>query len=58
MAKQKSVTWGDVYCRYLAEGHDNGSAAYAADQWEKRQLAMHGRAEVVPAQQQEQDEQQ
>lgn len=31
------MTWGDVYNRYLKSGHDHGSAAFAADQWQKRQ---------------------
>lgn len=30
-------TWGAVFNHYLKHGHDHGSAAYAADQWEKRQ---------------------
>lgn len=29
-------TWGDVYRQHLRKGEDHGSAAYAADQWEKR----------------------
>lgn len=29
------AAWGSVYNRKLALGHDHGSAAYAADQWEK-----------------------
>ena len=31
------MTWGAVYNRYLSRGHDHGSAAYLADQWQKRQ---------------------
>lgn len=31
------MTWGTIYNRRLARGEDHGSAAYAADQWEKRQ---------------------
>jgi hypothetical protein len=31
------MSWGTVYSRYVSKGHDHGSAAYAADQWEKRQ---------------------
>jgi len=31
------MRWGTIFNRYLARGHDHGSAAYAADQWEKRQ---------------------
>lgn len=31
------MTWGAVFNRYIAKGHDHASAAYAADQWEKRQ---------------------
>jgi len=31
------TTWGDIYCQHLAKGEDHGSAAYAADQWEKRE---------------------
>jgi hypothetical protein len=31
------MTWGTIYSRYLARGHDHGSAAFNADQWEKRQ---------------------
>lgn len=30
-------TWGSVYHRWLARGHDHGSAAYEADRWEARQ---------------------
>lgn len=29
-------TWGTVFNRYLARGHDHASAAHEADQWEKR----------------------
>ena len=29
-------SWGVVYNRYLRRGHDHGSAAFAAEQWEKR----------------------
>lgn len=29
-------TWGDVYYFYLNKGEDHGSAAYRADEWEKR----------------------
>jgi len=29
-------TWGDVYYAHLRKGEDHGSAAYAADLWEKR----------------------
>ena len=32
-------TWGAVYRRRLSKGEDHGSAAFAADQWEKRQRA-------------------
>ena len=32
-------TWGDAYNAYLAKGHDNGSAAFKADEWEKRRAA-------------------
>lgn len=28
--------WGDTFNRYLRKGHDHGSAAYAADQAERR----------------------
>lgn len=31
------MKWGAVYNFYLSRGHDHGSAAYQADQWEKRQ---------------------
>lgn len=31
--------WGAIYNRYLKRGHDHGSAAFAADQWEKRKDA-------------------
>lgn len=31
------MTWGAVFNRYIAKGHDHSSAAYMADQWEKRQ---------------------
>jgi hypothetical protein len=30
------MTWGDTYRRYLAKGHDHGSAAYEADRAERR----------------------
>lgn len=29
-------TWGDIYKRWLAKGHDHGSAAEKADAWERR----------------------
>lgn len=29
-------TWGDVFRAHLRRGEDHGSAAYAADEWEKR----------------------
>lgn len=29
-------TWGSVFNRWLARGHDHGSAAYEADKWEAR----------------------
>lgn len=29
-------SWGAIYNRHLKRGEDHGSAAYAADQWEKR----------------------
>jgi len=32
-------TWGEPYNAALARGHDHGSAAYIADQWEARQTA-------------------
>lgn len=31
------TSWGGVYRQHLARGEDHGSAAYAADQWQKRQ---------------------
>jgi len=31
------TTWGAVFNRYKARGADPASAAYSADQWEKRQ---------------------
>lgn len=31
------TTWGVIYNRHLRQGEDHSSAAYAADQWEKRQ---------------------
>jgi len=37
MNSRKATTWGDIYRRHLARGEDHGSAAWAADQWEKRQ---------------------
>ena len=33
------TVWGDIYNRLVRRGHDHGSAAYTADQWEKRQIA-------------------
>lgn len=30
-------TWSTVYRRHLQRGEDHGYAAFAADQWEKRQ---------------------
>ena len=30
--------WGTIYARHLKRGEDHGSAAFAADQWEKRQV--------------------
>ena len=32
-------SWGVIYNKHLSRGEDHGSAAYAADQWEKRQHA-------------------
>ena len=32
-----ATTWGDVYNRHIRAGEDHGGAAYAADEWEKRQ---------------------
>ena len=29
-------TWGDTFNRWLAKGHDHGSAAEKADAWEAR----------------------
>jgi len=29
--------WGAVFRHYRRKGHDHGSAAYLADQWQKRQ---------------------
>jgi hypothetical protein len=31
------MTWGDVFRRALRRGEDHGSAAYRADEWERRQ---------------------
>jgi hypothetical protein len=31
------MTWGTVFNRYVSRGHDHSSAAFQADQWEKRQ---------------------
>lgn len=31
------TTWGSIYRKWLAKGEDHGSAAYRADEWEKRQ---------------------
>lgn len=31
------MTWGIVYTRYRKRGEDASSAAFMADQWEKRQ---------------------
>ncbi len=31
------TTWGDIYKQHLRKGEDHGSAAYAADQWQKRE---------------------
>lgn len=33
----KPNTWDTIFLRHLRRGEDHGSAAYAADQWEKRQ---------------------
>lgn len=30
-------TWGAIYRKHLARGEDHGSAAYMADQWQKRE---------------------
>lgn len=30
-------SWGEVFNSYLRKGYDHGCAAYAADEWEKRQ---------------------
>lgn len=38
--RKNATTWGAVYSRRLKQGHDHGSAAYVADQWEKRQDPM------------------
>lgn len=32
-----TTTWGLVFQRHVARGEDHASAAFAADQWEKRQ---------------------
>lgn len=40
-------TWGTVYRRHLQRGEDHGSAAWAADQWEKRQ--QHDRWKRCPS---------
>ncbi|NTJ46555.1 hypothetical protein G6K93_05945 [Agrobacterium rhizogenes] len=37
------MSWGAIFSRYIAKGHDHGSAAYAADQWERRQARAHQR---------------
>lgn len=34
------MTWGNIFNRYLARGHDHGSAAYNADRWEERKKRM------------------
>jgi hypothetical protein len=40
MARKKWESWGEVYYHYLRKGWDNGAAALAADQWERRQVKM------------------
>lgn len=30
------MTWGEIYRQHMRKGEDHGSAAYAADQWQKR----------------------
>ena len=30
------MTWGKIFNRYVSRGHDHSSAAFHADQWEKR----------------------
>jgi hypothetical protein len=32
------TNWGQPYYAALARGHDHGSAAYIADQWEAKRL--------------------
>lgn len=32
------TTWGDIFRKHLHRGEDHGAAAFAADQWEKRQM--------------------
>ena len=43
MEQPRYKTWGEPYYAALARGHDHGSAAFIADQWETR----HGKAVVV-----------
>jgi len=38
----KPNTWDTIFLRHLRRGEDHGSAAYAADQWEKRQHVRRG----------------
>lgn len=33
MDKYKKYGWGNIYYRYLRNGHDNGYAAYMADRY-------------------------
>lgn len=41
------TTWGAVFNRYKARGADPASAAYSADQWEKRQRPDRWRDELL-----------
>jgi len=36
ITRNRYKTWGQPYYAALARGHDHGSAAYIADQWEAR----------------------
>lgn len=46
-AKRSYTRWGQPYEAALARGHDHGSAAYIADQWEAKHIHLTGGTGII-----------
>jgi hypothetical protein len=38
--RERQLTWGDIYWKWVRRGVDRAAAAFMADEWERRKKAV------------------